>query len=220
MSTLGSRILDLLYPPRCMICRKFLDSSEQVVCGRCNDQLPEYDEAPRKVPMYEQAVAPFYYEGPIRDAILRFKFRGVVHYDRQFAAWMAIWVRDKLEGQYDLITWAPCSTLRKLGRGFDQAQLLAEALGRELGCEVLRTLKKVKHNPKQSKTKSAAQRRANVLGVYAAYHPENFAGKRLLVVDDVLTTGATLSECGKTLRLAGSGDLVCAVIAATRLQTK
>ena len=95
----------------------------------------------------------------------------------------------------------------------DGTKLLAEAVGRELGLEPVQTLKKIRHNPKQSRTADPAKRRANVLGVYQAVHPERFHGKRILLVDDVLTTGATLSECGKTLRIAGAEELVCAVIA-------
>lgn len=211
-------LLDLIYPPRCMICQKMQDSSEKHFCGRCADLLPEYDEAARKVPMYEDAVAPFYYKEPLRSAVLRFKFNGLSGYADQFAEWMAIWVRDKLEGKYDVITWVPCSPMRRFARGYDQAEVLAHALGRVLKRPVLRTLKKVRNNPKQSKLKDSAQRRANVLGAYRPYKPERYAGKRILVVDDVLTTGATLSECGKVLRMAGADDLVCAVIAATQVQ--
>ena len=166
--------------------------------------------------MFEKAVAPFYYETPIRDALIRFKFDGMQSYAAQFAAWMAVWVRDKLAGEYDVISWVPCSALRRWTRGYDQSQLLAQALGKELGVQTIQTLKKVKHNRKQSKTPNPAKRRANVLGVYQPYKPDRFTGKRILLVDDVLTTGATLSECGKILRMAGSGDLVCAVIAARR----
>jgi len=213
-------LLDLLYPPKCMLCSRLLEDGHASVCGRCHGDLPEYDGALRRVAYFEKVVAPFYYEEPIRDAILRFKFRGMRNYAGQFAKWMAVWVRDKLDGEYDLISWVPCSRLRRWSRGFDQAELLAAALAAELNCTVLPVLRKNKHNPRQSRTKNAAARRANVLGVYQVLDPARIAGKRILLVDDVLTTGATLSECGKVLRLAGSGDLVCAVIAATRLDAK
>ncbi len=220
MSQLLEWFFDLLYPPRCMLCRRLMESSEKPVCGRCNVELPEFDGPLKKVPYFEKTVAPFFYEEPIRDAILRFKFRGMQKYAEQFAAWMAIWVRDQLDGKYDLISWVPCSKRRRWQRGFDQAELLAKALAAELETEAICTLTKTKNNQKQSQTGSAARRRANVLGVYQAVKPERFSGKRVLLVDDVLTTGATLSECGKVLRMTGSGDLVCAVIAATRLETK
>ena len=220
MNPLIGYLLDLLYPPKCMLCGRLLESAGQVLCGRCGHQLPEFDGSLRKVPYFEKTVAPFLYEPPIREAILRFKFHGMQAYAGQFAGWMAVWVRDRLEGEYDLISWVPCSRRRRWTRGFDQAELLARALARELDTEAVCTLKKIKHNPKQSQTADAAKRRANVLGVYRAIEPERFSGKRILLVDDVLTTGATLSECGKVLRMAGSGDLVCAVIAAARLERK
>lgn len=214
-------VLDLLFPPKCMFCGRLLpEHAERPLCSKCDTDLPEYDGALPKVDYYTCTVAPFFYEGMLREAILRFKFRGLSGYADQFADWMAIWVRDKLAGEYDLISWVPCSPLRRWTRGYDQAELLARALARRVGAEALQTLKKPKNNPKQSLRPDEASRRANVLGVYQAYKPERFAGKRILLVDDVLTTGATLSECGKVLRIAGSGDLVCAVIAAAKRQGK
>lgn len=213
-------LLDLLFPPKCMICLRLLESSEQRVCERCLQELPEFDGPLRKVDYFEKTVAPLYYEDNVREAVLRFKFQGMSSYGEQFAKWMAIWVRDQLVDQYDLITWVPCSNRRRWTRGYDQAELLAKALAKELHADVFRTLEKTVHNRKQSRQKSAAHRRANVLGVYRAFHPERFQGKKILLVDDVLTTGATLSECGKVLRIAGSGELVCAVIAVVRQENK
>ena len=107
MSGLIRYFLDLLYPPRCMLCSCFLESSDESLCGRCDSELPEYDGPLKTVPYFEKAVAPFYYEEPIRGAVLRFKFYGMQSYAGQFAKWMSVWVRDKLEGQYDLISWVP-----------------------------------------------------------------------------------------------------------------
>ena len=220
MNGLIRYLLDLLYPPKCMLCGAVLEHSDTLLCPQGHAELPEFDGPLRTVPYFEKTVAPFFYEEPVRSAVLRFKFHGMQAYAEQFAEWMAIWVRDKLEGEYDFVSWVPCSRRRKWERGFDQAKLLAEALANELGTEAIATLKKCKHNPKQSRTSNAAQRRANVLGVYRVINPEQISGKRILLVDDVLTTGATLSECGKVLRMAGSGNPVCAVIAATRLDEK
>lgn len=215
MKVLLELILDILFPPKCMLCGKLLQNEERTLCRSCTcGELPEFEGKSREVPFFEACVSPFHYETPISDAILRLKFHGMQSYAQQFAAWMAVLVREKLEGKYDFVSWVPCSRRRVWTRGFDQAKLLALALAKELDAEAICTLKKIKHNPKQSRTASAAVRRANVMGVYRAVNPEQFRNKRILLVDDVLTTGATLSECGKTLRLAGSGDLVCAVIAA------
>lgn len=209
-------VMDLLYPPKCMLCHGLLDSSDHALCPKCGLELPEYDGPLRKVTYFEKAVAPFFYEEPIRDAILRFKFHGMQTYASQFAVWMAVWIRDHLNGTYDMISWVPCSRRRRWSRGFDQAELLAMELSALLQVPAVCTLEKIRHNPKQSTLRDAARRRANVLGVYRAVRPECFCGKRVLLIDDVLTTGSTLSECGKVLRMAGSGDLVCAAIAAAR----
>lgn len=214
MSPLLELFLDLLFPPKCMLCGALLKKEEQTLCRNCAcSELPEITGKAEEVPFFKECVAPFHYETPIRDAILRLKFHGMQSYAEQFAAWMAVLVKEKLAGKYDVISWVPCSRLRKWTRGFDQAKLLAQALAKELDCEAVSTLKKIRNNRKQSTISNPAARRANVMGVYRVPNPELIRGKRILLIDDVLTTGATLSECGKMLRMAGSGELVCAVIA-------
>ena len=209
-------LLDLLYPPRCMLCHRFMDTSERATCGKCEYDLPEYGNAARKLRFYEKVSVAFRYKGYIADAVKRYKFHGMQTYSEQFAKWMCVRIRAELEGQYDLISWAPCSARRRRKRGFDQAELLAKEVAKQLNVPCIRTLRKIREIPKQSRQINDAARRANVLGAYKAYKPENFTGKRILMIDDVLTTGSTMEECGKTLLLAGSGDLVCAVIASAR----
>ena len=80
----------------------------------------------------------------------------------------------------------------------------------------IETLRKVTDNPPQSTLETEEQRRANVLGVYEAVNAEQFRGKRLLLVDDILTTGATLSECVRVLKEAGAGEVMCLTLAMSR----
>lgn len=214
MNTIAAWLCDLLYPPKCMLCGRLLRDSEAVLCGRCGHELPEWDNAPRRVPGYERCAAAFVYEEPIRGSILRFKFHGMQTYAVQFARWMAVRVRGELRTSFDFVTWTPCSRRRRWTRGFDQAELLAEALARELDLEARPTLEKFRHRPPQSKTKTAAKRRANVQGAYRLLPGADVRGRTVLVVDDILTTGATLGECGRILRQAGAKDLYAAVIAA------
>lgn len=206
---------DLLYPPRCMLCHRLMDTSEQLLCGRCHGD-PERYHPPRTVEFFEKAVISFCYEGDLRRSIHRFKFSGMQSYAQGYARWMVPDIERELEGTYDLVSWVPCSRLRRWLRGYDQAQVLAKEIALHLGASCVCTLKKVRHTPKQSQQLDAARRRANVLDAYEAYEPERFSGKRILLIDDVMTTGATLSECAKVLRLAGASKLVCAVIAARR----
>ncbi len=214
MNEWGRTLLDLLFPPKCMFCGRIMESSLVPYCDDCLlSELPEAEDPMPEVQFFETCAAVFRYQEPVIGAVIRFKFQGLTSYAAAFGSWMAASVRDRLDGRYDLISWVPCSRRRIWSRGYDQARLLAEAVGRELGMEPVQTLRKIRHNSKQSRTADPAKRRANVLGVYEAVHPERFRGKRILLVDDVLTTGATLSECGKTLRIAGAEELVCAVLA-------
>jgi len=209
-------LLHLIYPPKCVFCGRLIPGLLPDCCDRCIQDLPEYDDAERKVTYFDRTAAVFFYEEPVRNAVLSYKFHGTHSYARIFARWMATLVRDKLGTEFDLITWVPCSRQRKWKRSYDQAELLSKELGRELGIQVRRTLKKVRNNPPQSGISGAAQRKANVIGAYVPFEPEHVQGKRILVIDDVLTTGATMSECGKVLRMAGAETLACAALAAVR----
>ena len=211
-------LLDLLYPPRCMICQRFIEPKEKPVCRACLDRLPEHEGADPQVKYAQRCVATFFYEKDLREAFLRFKFQNRDHYADQFGKWMCVTIRDKLEGRYDCITWAPVSRARKRKRGYDQAALLCRALGARLGLEPVQTLRKIKDPPAQSTLAGAEQRRANVSGAYRAEQPERFAGKRVLIIDDIVTTGATLAECSRTLLQAGASDVVYAAFAAPRKQ--
>jgi len=210
-------LLDLLYPPKCTVCGKLLDEPGPV-CRRGLDTLPEYDGAAPGVRFTSGGAVSFYYEGALRESFLRFKFGGLQHYSAVYAAWMAHTIGDKLAGRYDLVTWAPVSRARRRTRGYDQAELLCRAVARQLGCEAVRTLEKWKDPAAQSSMDGAAERRANVSGAYRPYRPEAFAGKRLLIIDDIVTTGATLAECSRVLLTAGVADVCYAALAAPRKQ--
>ena len=117
------------------------------------------------------------------------------------------------------MTWAPVSALRRFTRGYDQSALLADALGRELDMPVVRTLRKIRHTPPQSSIRDAAKRRINVLGAYKV--ADNcITGKRIILVDDVITTGATASECARVLLSAGAKEVFFAAVAATEYDKK
>ena len=92
-------------------------------------------------------------------------------------------------------------------------KLIAAAVARELNVPLTRTLKKIRNTPPQSGIPNAARRRANVLNAYRAVNNKEWAGKRILLLDDIITTGATASECAKTLLIAGAKEVSCAAVA-------
>ncbi len=126
---------------------------------------------------------------------------------------MADSIEKELADRYDVITWVPISAARKRTRGFDQAMLLAYTIALELQDVALETLRKIVHNEAQSNLSGAALRRKNVSGVYEVVDASLVHGKRVLIVDDILTTGSTLSECATALLSAGATEVVCAVLA-------
>lgn len=209
-------LLDLLYPPRCMICQRFIEPKEKPVCRACLDRLPEHEGADPQVKYAQRCVATFFYEKDLREAFLRFKFQNRDHYADQFGKWMCATIRDKLEGRYDCITWAPVSRRRLRERGFDQSERLCMVIARELGLPVERLLQKTRHTKRQSELNDASMRAANASGAYSVVDPAKVAGRRILLIDDIVTTGATLAECSRVLRTAGAESVVCAVLAAAR----
>ena len=92
-------------------------------------------------------------------------------------------------------------------------ELLAQAVGKELGMDPVSTLRKIRNNRPQSRIHGQAQRRANVLGVYRAVYPESLDGKRVMLLDDIVTTGATAGECARVLLTAGVKEVHCGFLA-------
>ena len=140
-------LLDLIYPPKCVVCHKLLESSRAPVCQHCMDNLPEHDGADPHVRFADRCVATCFYEEPLRTSIHRFKFGGCRQYAAVYGKWMAVTIGDKLAGKFDLITWAPVSRERRKKRGYDQAELLCKAVSRALDVPMARTLTKETDNP-------------------------------------------------------------------------
>lgn len=218
MSRLFSVLLDLLFPPRCAFCGKILRTGETGMCAACQEKLPWLTgvAAEQKLEFISNCVSALRYQGEVRDSIHRYKFKGLKGYAGLYGSLTAQCVKDHLVGEYDLISWVPLSEKRKKERGYDQAFLLAQAAALELEMAAVETLRKARHTDAQSGLEGAAERRANVLGAYEAFDPELIADKRILLIDDVVTTGATLSECARVLRTAGAKGVVCATLARAR----
>ncbi|MGN1001939.1 MAG: ComF family protein [Oscillospiraceae bacterium] len=212
-----SAFLDILFPPRCVFCRKFMKSSREPICPDCLKTLPYTTGGGEKTgDFFTVCVAPLYYEGTVREALLRYKFKQATGYAQPFGRLLARCVRENLAGRYDLISWVPLSKKRLKERGYDQAMLLACAAALELDDVAVSTLEKHIHVEKQSAMGSAEKRRANISGAYRVEDPELIAGKRILLIDDIVTTGSTLSECARTLLSAGASEVLCAAVARTR----
>ena len=205
-------LLDFFFPRHCPFCGRIV--GKELLCGTCEKALPSCREV--RTGSFGRCAAPLYYEGAVREAILTFKFKGKLEALDCFGSLMAQTAAEAFSGEFDAVTWAPVSRKRLRQRGYDQARLLCASLCVDWHVEPQETLRKVRDNPAQSGLEDAAARRANVLGVYEAVKPADIEGKRFLLVDDILTTGATLGECVRVLKAAGAADVVCLTLAATR----
>lgn len=208
-------LLDLLYPPRCPFCHRFLDG-EMRVCSRCERSLPYMPAGglDRTFENLDECFSVLRYEGDVRKSLHRYKFGGVSAYAGCYAKLLAECIEDSAI-YADVVTWTPLSARRLRERGYDQARLLAEGAAEYMETPCLPLLKKRRHNAAQSGTKSADERRRNVCGVYAYAGNTPLDGMTVLLVDDIVTTGATLDECAGVLRKAGAAEILALTLACT-----
>lgn len=207
----------LLFPPKCVLCRKLLKKDETDLCGSCRIHTPTLPAGKEKLFFLARWTAVWYYRDTVRSSLLRYKFGGKRSYARSYGRLLAMKLRtEDIDASVDLLTWIPISRRRRLRRGYDQVELIARAVAAELSLPLAPTLRKTRHTPPQSGIREAERRRANVLGAYCVPDESAVRGKRILLMDDILTTGATASECAKVLLFAGAKEVSFAAVAATK----
>lgn len=211
---LADRVLDLLYPPRCAFCQELLAGGWRGCCKSCLDELPFVPSQmqSQSFPHIDKCVSPLYYKDIVRDSLHRYKFQSKTAYAEIYSCFMAKSI-DENAVSCDIITWVPLSRKRKRCRGYDQAELLARDIAKIKALPCRRLLKKLRDTKPQSSTGGKEKRKANIKGAYAPVDPQYIKDKRILLVDDIVTTGSTLSEAAKMLRAAGAAAVCCATLA-------
>ena len=211
-------ILEALFPRKCVLCRKLLSKEELDLCRGCRTDAPGYHPHGKTIRFVSDHTAVWFYEDNVRASLLRYKFHRASHYASAYGRMVAMAVEKDLPEEIDWITYVPVSPKRKRQRGYDQVELLAEAVSAELGIPMVPMLKKVRDNPPQSGIQKEEQRRANVLGAYETVNDDRIRDSRILLLDDIITSGATVSECARMLQGSRARMVYCAAVAAVRNQ--
>ena len=200
-----SLILNLIFPPKCGFCGKIEDiNSEKFICNQCLNKLEVFR---LKNKIDDEVYSIYEYKSIIRNAILDYKFRDKSYLYKTFKTCILF---DKkvcnFIKSYDIISPVPLYYSRFLERGYNQTALICKELSKYTDIAYLATLDKVK-NIKPQPTKDLVHRLNDVKGVYKLKNSVDISEKKVLIFDDVLTTGATTRECKKELLKGGAKNV-------------
>jgi ComF family protein len=240
--TARARLLHLLLPLPCLGCSAPLPSAAEDLhlclvcrgrlmrhrpgCPRCGEPYPERRrgaepcaDCRRRPPAFRRFVAPWVFAPPLDSVLHHLKFRRRGDLGERVARPLAAWLRQQRVAErerLDLVVPVPLHPWRRLRRGYNQADRLARPLSEDLGLPFAPALRRARATPPQT-TLPRARRRTNLEGAFAvrrAWHGR-LAGRRVLLVDDVATTGATLDAAARALRRGGASRVVAVAAART-----
>lgn len=225
-----SHLLSLLFPRRCAFCGKTL-KEDSFVCPECLENLPFVKGevchlcgrekkycccSAKKAYGFLRCVSPFYYEDSARHGVIAFKFRKKENNAAAFGYFAAEKIKKEYKGiSFDAVTSVPLSRREKRRRGYNQAELFARETAKLIGVPYKELLTKPS-DIKLQRELGPEGRWQNVKGAFKA----DKATGTVLLVDDIITTGATLDCCARELLKAGAQSVYCATIACTRMKNR
>ena len=205
----------MIYGDGCIVCGGYTEAGMHSICNRCRFDIPltnyqlETNNPVKErfdgiVPV-EQASALFFYMGGSRwqELVHRFKYSGKWQLAYAMGRWYGALLRESgLYDDIDVIVPVPLHPLKTLKRGYNQSRYIADGIAREMQLGIdARSVRRVRNNPSQAR-RSASARWENVEALFSVRSVESLRGKHILLVDDVLTTGATIASCIKAIQEA------------------
>ncbi len=227
-------LLSLLYPPRCAVCRRagtqppFCPACAagilpvaQPFCGRCGHTLKperECENCRQHPPAFDRARALGAYDGVLREAVHRFKYGNCPALAEPLGCLLAAQARVHAEAlhqlKFDGVLPMPMHPGRCRQRGYNQSERLARVVAREIGLPLDTGLLMRARATRPQVGLTATRRRRNLQGAFRVSRPQDTRGRTFLLIDDVMTTGSSLSECAAMLKLAGAAHVYALALAA------
>ncbi|RLB75744.1 MAG: ComF family protein [Deltaproteobacteria bacterium] len=235
--------IDLIFPPVCLLCGEFLWDEPVIVsnrridfckscyssfkritgpvCPSCGRPYPEdsgsdhlCEDCISSPPAYDMITAPFIFEGPLMDAVHAFKYGRKLHYAKSLGPILSQYVSENIYlAQPPVVMPIPLHPKRLRERGFNQSLLLARFLSKEIGGDLdFLSLRRTRFTPPQTML-NREQRLKNLKGAFELTLPGQVAGRIVLLVDDVATTGTTFNECARVLKKAGAIEVLAIALA-------
>lgn len=202
-------ILNFFYPPYCYICDNRLSGREEVICEKCWRNIEINCSATNTNNIFEFNKFSWLYDfnNNILELIHLLKYSGITKLSKQFVNR----VSDKIKNNdfyknMDFIIPVPLHKARFRERGYNQSNLIANELSEILSIPVKKNLIRIRNNKSQTGL-SREERIKNVLNIFKVKEAEELRDKNIILVDDILTTGATLNECTRVLKKSGSGKI-------------
>ena len=207
-------LLDIIYPPVCGICDKI---NKKSLCKKCEIKIKPYqiNEIKKiKNKSFDYQIKILKYENIIRDKIIDYKFNEKAYLYKTFAK--IILKNKKIYGflkKYDIIMCVPMHIKKKMLRGYNQSELIAKELAKKLQIEKqFNNLVKIKDTKKQS-TLTKEQRKTNLKNAFQMKNSEKVKNKKVILFDDIYTTGSTVEECSKVLKRVGVSSIAVVTLA-------
>lgn len=206
-----SDLLDIIFPRRCCVCGEILSAQEQHICLNCLYALPRVEphiakEIEKifwgKIDIERATSFIYYHKGsPYNSIIHALKYKGRPWIGMYFARIAAAGLSEKgFFDNIDAIIPMPLSGKKKSKRGYNQCDYIAEGISHATGIPVLKDIVERSISNETQTDKNRNERWENVKGIFALRKPEQLEGKHILLVDDILTTGATLASCASTIQ--------------------
>lgn len=209
-------ILDLLFPPRCVLCGRGIDHG--LICSDCVQALHRDESMPIRlsVPGFDDAYAAVRYHGRVRGALVRCKYGhgiAIVRWGGGMTA--ACLLQCQSAWKVDLVTYVPTTLAHWWKRGFNLSKQLARYTACRCALPYCRTLRRAWFGASQLKQKGRVARMENAQRTYSPGNRMNLAGHRVVLIDDVMTTGATAMVCAAALRQMGAQAVYLVCLATT-----